>query len=60
MKILIIEDEKDLMDNILVYLLVGDFVCEFVLFKVEVLDKLLGFNYDVVILDIMFLDGNGL
>lgn len=60
MKILIIEDEKDLMDNILAYLSAGDFVCESASSKAEALDKLSGFNYDVVILDIMLPDGNGL
>lgn len=60
MKILIIEDEKDLMDNILAYLSAGDFVCESASSKAEALDKLAGFNYDVVILDIMLPDGNGL
>ena len=60
MKILIIEDERDLMDNILAYFSAGDFVCESASSKAEALDKLGGFNYDVVILDIMLPDGNGL
>lgn len=60
MKILIIEDEKDLLDNILAYLSAGDFVCESASSKAEALDKLSGFTYDVVVLDIMLPDGNGL
>ncbi len=48
------------MDNILAYLSAGDFVCESASSKAEALDKLSGFNYDVVILDIMLPDGNGL
>ncbi|MEZ5044656.1 MAG: response regulator transcription factor [Saprospiraceae bacterium] len=60
MKILIIEDEKDLLDNILAYLSAGDFICESASSCAEAMDKLAGFDYDVVILDIMLPDGNGL
>ena len=60
MKILIIEDERDLLDNILAYLVSGDFICESASSRAEAMDKLSGFDYDVVVLDIMLPDGSGL
>ncbi|MCI5082547.1 MAG: response regulator transcription factor [Saprospiraceae bacterium] len=60
MKILIVEDEKELQDNIVSYLANGEFVCETANNFQEAQDKLYGFQYDVVVLDIMLPDGNGL
>ncbi len=60
MKLLIVEDEKALMDNMLSYLGRGDIVCEAAANFVEAETKLLSFAYDIVVLDIMLPDGNGL
>lgn len=60
MKILIIEDEKPLMDNMLAYLSRGDMVCEAASSFAVASDKLVSFQYDIVVLDIMLPDGNGL
>lgn len=60
MKVLIIEDEKDLMDNITSYLSAGEYICETAYNYHEAQDKLLSFAYDVVVLDIMLPDGNGM
>jgi DNA-binding response OmpR family regulator len=60
MKILIVEDELELLNTIYTYLQKEDFVCEGVesYFKAE--DKLISYKYDIVILDINLPDGNGL
>ena len=60
MKVLIVEDEKELVENIRAYFSRGNIVCEAALDYAEAQDKLLGFDYDVVLLDIMLPDGNGL
>lgn len=60
MKLLIVEDEKALMDNMLSYLSRGDLVCEHASTFREAQDKLVSFSYDIVVLDIMLPDGNGL
>ena len=60
MKVLIIEDEKELVENIKAYFSRGDMVCEVALDFAEAQEKLLSFDYDVVLLDIMLPDGNGL
>ncbi len=60
MKLLIVEDEKALMDNMLSYLGRGDIVCEAAPNFAEAENKLLSFAYDIVVLDIMLPDGNGL
>ena len=60
MKLLIVEDEKALLDNMLAYLSRGDLVCEQAATFREAQDKLLSFAYDIVVLDIMLPDGNGL
>lgn len=60
MKLLIVEDEKALMDNMLSYLSGGDMVCEQAATFREAEDKLVAFSYDIIILDIMLPDGNGL
>ncbi len=60
MKILIVEDELELLNTIYSYLQKEDFVCEAVesYFKAE--DKIISYKYDIVILDINLPDGNGL
>lgn len=60
MKLLIVEDEKSLADNIRSYLAGGEVICESAVTFKEARDKLLDFRYDVVLLDIMLPDGDGL
>ncbi len=60
MKILIIEDEKDLVNVMCQYLQKEDFICEFAVNFFEAEDKLISYNYDIAILDINLPDGNGL
>lgn len=60
MKLLIVEDEKALADNICAYLNGAEVVCELAATYQEAEERLLAFSYDIVILDIMLPDGNGL
>ncbi|WP_149914880.1 response regulator transcription factor [Sphingobacterium cavernae] len=60
MKLLIIEDEPDLLESILQYLTQEDFRCEGVATFYEGLQRIESFEYDCVILDINLPDGNGL
>ena len=60
MKILIVEDEKALQENIVSYLSNGEFICEVASSFQEAQDKIYAFEYDIVVLDIMLPDGNGL
>ncbi|NJL77443.1 MAG: response regulator transcription factor [Saprospiraceae bacterium] len=60
MKVLVVEDEKELLDNIRLYLSTGEYICETASSFQEAQDKLFDFAYDVAVLDIMLPDGNGL
>ena len=60
MKILIVEDEKDLVNVTCDYLKKADFICEYAYNFFDAEDKLITYNYDIVILDINLPDGNGL
>jgi DNA-binding response OmpR family regulator len=60
MKILIIEDEKALLETIFEYLTSEGFVCETSSTYFEAEDKLSSFRYDMVILDLTLPDGNGI
>ena len=60
MKLLIVEDEKSLSDNIRSYLAGGEIICELAYTFNEARDKILDFSYDIILLDIMLPDGNGL
>ncbi len=60
MKILIVEDEIELLNSIRSYLQKQDFVCEGVETYFEAEDKLISYKYDIAILDINLPDGNGL
>jgi DNA-binding response OmpR family regulator len=60
MKILLIEDEPELAKSILHYLSVKDFVCEWANSKATALDKILSYEYDCILLDLMLPDGNGI
>ncbi len=60
MKLLIVEDELELLNATTGYLEKEDFVCETAPNFFEAEDKLISYKYDVVILDINLPDGNGL
>ncbi len=60
MKILIIEDNKDLSQNIKEYLLGEGYLCEQSFSFEEAEDKIISFPYDCIVLDVMLPDGNGL
>jgi DNA-binding response OmpR family regulator len=60
MKILIVEDEIELLNSIRSYLQKQDFVCEGVENYFEAEDKIISYKYDIAILDINLPDGNGL
>lgn len=60
MKVLIVEDERELSENVHAYLANGGFVCEVASSFWEASDKISSFAYDIVLLDIMLPDGNGL
>jgi len=60
MKILIVEDEIELLDSIASYLKNEDFVCEKASTFFEAEDKLISFNYDIILLDITLPDGSGI
>ena len=60
MKILIIEDEKDMRQNMKVTLEKENFLVEMVGTFMEAISKIGVYNYDCILLDIMLPDGNGL
>ena len=60
MKLLIVEDEPDLSEDIASYLQKEGMICEKALSYRDAEDKLICFTYDIVILDITLPDGNGL
>lgn len=60
MKLLVVEDEPDLLRSILEYLTQEDFLCEGVATRAEAINKIEWFDYDCIILDINLPDGNGL
>ncbi len=60
MKVLIVEDEKELLSNIKAYLANSEIICETASNFREALNKLAAFSYDLTVLDIMLPDGNGL
>lgn len=60
MKILIIEDEKELAKSIHEYLSEENYLCEFAHTYNQALDKIGSFHYDCILLDIMLPDGNGM
>lgn len=59
MKLLIVEDESELLQNIVTYLSRGDIVCETADSYEAARVKLTGYAYDIVVLDLMLPDGNG-
>ena len=60
MKVLIIEDEKDLAKSISEYLSEENYLCEFASTFRQAMDKINTYQYDCIVLDIMLPDGNGL
>jgi DNA-binding response OmpR family regulator len=60
MKVLIVEDNKQMSENIRDYLSRENYRCEQAFNFVEAQDKMASYEYDCVILDIMLPDGNGL
>ncbi len=60
MKVLLIEDQKDLSDNIKSYLEREGNVCETADTYSKAVEKLYGYDYDLVGLDLMLPDGDGL
>lgn len=59
MKLLLIEDEKELALSIQKYLTGKDFVCEWVDNAKAAIDKISIYDYDCILLDLMLPDGNG-
>lgn len=60
MKILIIEDEKELSSSMVKYLKGENYVCEVAADFRTAMDKVDTFDYDCILLDITLPDGNGL
>lgn len=60
MKLLVVEDEPDLLQSMLEYFTQEDFLCEGVTTYSEAITKIEDFDYDCIILDINLPDGNGL
>jgi len=60
MKILVVEDEKNLLETVTAFLQGEGFVCEKADSYFAAEDKLAAFDYDIIILDITLPDGNGL
>ncbi|MEQ6121967.1 response regulator transcription factor [Reichenbachiella sp. MALMAid0571] len=60
MKILIIEDNNELRENMESYLTQEGFLCELAESKSAAMDKLTSFLYDIILLDIMLPDGSGM
>ena len=60
MKILIIEDEVELLSEISNYLTEADYTCELADRFDRAMDKILIYEYDIILLDISLPDGNGL
>lgn len=60
MKLLLVEDNAELADNVHTYLTKEGYICEVASTRREATNKLSAFEYDVVLLDIMLPDGNGM
>lgn len=60
MKVLLIEDNAELASSISAFLAREGYICETSYNMRDALDKLISFQYDCVLLDIMLPDGNGL
>ncbi|PID68512.1 MAG: DNA-binding response regulator [Flavobacteriales bacterium] len=60
MKVLIVEDEIELLDTVTSYLKNEEFICERAETYFDAEDKIISFKYDIIILDITLPDGSGL
>ena len=60
MKILVIEDEKELAESICIYLTNNQFTCEKAFSVNDAYDKIHSFEYDCILLDLMLKDGDGM
>lgn len=60
MKILIIEDEKDLQNSMLQFLRQESYICEVASSEEEADEKIMLYDYDCILLDINLPDGSGL
>lgn len=60
MKLLIVEDNEDLLENIQTYMKREGYICEAARNYEEAFDKVMSYTYDVVLIDIMIPGGSGL
>lgn len=60
MKLLLIEDERELSASILAYLKAENYLCELAPDYKKAMEKIESFDYDCILLDISLPDGNGL
>lgn len=60
MKILIIEDEKDLRESMVSYLTQEGYLCEVAIDFMAGIDKIVNYKYDCLVIDLMLPKGNGL
>ncbi|PSR56429.1 DNA-binding response regulator [Adhaeribacter arboris] len=60
MKILIIEDEEELAQNIADYLTTENYLCEYAATFSQALDKITSYTYDCILLDLMLPGGDGI
>jgi len=60
MKILIIEDERELSHNIVTYLIAENYLCECAYSFDEAMEKISLYTYDCILLDLVLPGGNGL
>ena len=60
MKILVVEDEKKLQETIVEFLQKEKMIVEYASNLNEALDKIISFDYDCILLDMMLPDGNGM
>lgn len=60
MKLLVVEDNNDLLQNILTYLEREGYICEYARDYDEAFNKIMSYTYDIVLIDIMIPGGSGL
>lgn len=60
MKILVVEDERELAKSIVQYLRQESYVCEIAYTAADAVEKIMLHDYDCILLDITLPDGNGL
>lgn len=60
MKLLVVEDNNDLLQNILTYLEREGYICEYARDYDEAFNKIMSYTYDIVLIDIMIPKGSGL